>query len=60
MMAILGRMATYSGKTVEWEAAMASGQRLVPVVTSFEEMPPVVPDAEGWYPAAVPGVSEPW
>lgn len=60
MMAILGRMATYSGKVVEWEEAMAMDHVLVPEVKSFDDVPPVVPDADGWYPVAEPGSSEPW
>jgi myo-inositol 2-dehydrogenase/D-chiro-inositol 1-dehydrogenase len=61
MMAILGRMATYSGKVVTWDEAMAMENKLVPDnLTNFDSEPPVLPDAEGWYPTAVPGVSEPW
>lgn len=60
MMAILGRMATYSGRVVEWEDAMKMDHVLVPEVKSFDDEPPVMPDAEGFYPTAVPGVSEPW
>ena len=60
MTAILGRMATYSGKTVEWDEAMAMDHVLVPEVKSYDDTPPVLPDADGWYPVAVPGESEPW
>lgn len=61
MTGILGRMATYSGQMVEWDAAMASDLKLVPDdITSFDSAPPVLPDAEGWYPVAVPGKSPPY
>jgi predicted dehydrogenase len=61
MMAILGRMATYSGKVVTWEDAMRMENKLVPDnLAGFESVPPVLPDADGWYPTAVPGTSEPW
>jgi myo-inositol 2-dehydrogenase/D-chiro-inositol 1-dehydrogenase len=61
MMAILGRMATYSGKVVTWEEAMAMENKLVPDdLTSIDSEPPVLPDGEGWYATAVPGESEPW
>lgn len=61
MMAILGRMATYSGKYVTWEDAMTMENKLVPDnLTSFDSKPPVMPDANGWYPVAQPGTSQPW
>jgi len=28
---------------------------LAPDVTSWDQVPPVVPNAEGWYPIAMPG-----
>jgi myo-inositol 2-dehydrogenase / D-chiro-inositol 1-dehydrogenase len=55
MTAILGRMCTYSGKQIEWDEAFNSNQVLVPDVTSWDQQPPVLPDAEGWYPVAMPG-----
>ncbi len=61
MTAILGRLANYSGQEVTWEDAMASDLKLVPDdIASFETVPPVVPDADGWYPVAVPGVTKPY
>ncbi len=61
MTAIIGRMSTYSGQVVTWEDAMASNQQLVPDdLTSFDSIAPVQPDAEGWYPVAVPGVTQPY
>ena len=55
MTAILGRMATYSGKTVEWDEALNSGADLSPAAYDFAATPPVVPDADGFYPVPVPG-----
>jgi len=55
MTAIMGRMATYSGKQVEWEEAINSKLELVPKEFSYDAMPPVTPNAEGWYPIAAPG-----
>ena len=61
MTAVLGRMATYSGQMVTWEDAMASDLCLVPDdIVDFRTTPPVLPDAEGWYPVAVPGVTRPY
>lgn len=61
MTAILGRMSNYSGQTVTWDDAMASGQKLVPDgLVDFSSEVPVQPDSEGRYPVAVPGVSDPF
>ncbi|MCH7687777.1 MAG: Gfo/Idh/MocA family oxidoreductase, partial [Planctomycetes bacterium] len=59
MTSILGRLATYSGKKVEWEKAINSEVSLMPEVFDFEAEPPVIPDPEtGLYPVAVPGVTK--
>jgi len=55
MTAILGRMAAYSGKLVEWDDAINSKLQLMPEEVTWEMAPPVVPDAEGNYPVAIPG-----
>lgn len=56
--AILGRMATYSGKIVRWDEALATGEDLSPASYDFAATPPVVPDANGFYPVPVPGKTE--
>jgi hypothetical protein len=58
MTAILGRMATYSGKIVKWNEALQKGIDLSPASYDFAAAPPVVPDAEGNYPAIVPGKTD--
>jgi predicted dehydrogenase len=55
---ILGRMATYSGKPVRWDEALATGEDLSPASYDFAATPPVLPDANGFYPVAVPGKTE--
>lgn len=61
MTAILGRMSNYSGQDVTWDDAMASDQTLVPDdLVDFSSPAPVSPDAEGRYPVAVPGVTDPF
>jgi hypothetical protein len=55
--AILGRMATYSGKVVRWDEALRDGADLSPAAYDFAATPPVVPDADGNYPVPVPGKS---
>lgn len=61
MTAILGRMSNYSGQDVSWEDAMASDQRLVPDdLVDFSSPAPVQPDADGRYPVAIPGKTDPF
>lgn len=57
MTAILGRMATYSGKVVTWEEAMKSELNLVPEEFSWDMNPPVMPNEDGTYPIPIPGKS---
>ncbi len=58
MTSILGRMATYSGQRMDWEKAITSGIDLHPKVYAFDAPPPVMPNADGWYAVAVPGVTK--
>jgi predicted dehydrogenase len=58
--AILGRMATYSGRNVRWEEALNSTLALRPSSYDWNGTPPSLPDAEGFYPIAMPGISQPW
>lgn len=55
--AIIGRMATYSGQQIEWEKALKSGINLQPAKYAFDAPPPIVPDAQGNYAYAKPGVT---
>jgi len=60
MTAILGRLATYSGQVISWDAALKSDISLAPVdtYTSFKDTPPIVPDEAGRYPIPVPGATK--
>ncbi len=60
--AVLGRMATYSGKTVKWDEAAEKGKELAPGIENYtwDTTPPVVPDEDGVYPGAVPGEYNPF
>ncbi|WP_315818252.1 hypothetical protein [Paraflavitalea speifideaquila] len=58
MTSILGRMATYTGQVVDWDKAINSGLNLQPKQYDFAAAPPVLPDADGWYPIATPGVTK--
>lgn len=55
MTAILGRMATYSGKVVKWDEAMQSNLELVPATLNWDSPAPIQPNAEGWYEIPTPG-----
>lgn len=57
MTSILGRMATYSGKVVEFDKALNSGLSIMPTQFDFNALPSIVPNADGLYPVAVPGVT---
>ncbi|MEP6664455.1 MAG: dehydrogenase, partial [Verrucomicrobiota bacterium] len=55
MTAIMGRMATYSGKMVEWDEAFNSKIDLAAKVLAWDANPPTMPDSNGHYPIPVPG-----
>ncbi len=59
MTGILGRMAMESGKTVTWDEALASNLEQAPGLDQFtmDTDPPVMPDADGRYPIAMPGIT---
>lgn len=58
MTAILGRMATYSGQVLEFEKTMNSGMSLQPSRYAWDAEMPSKPDANGFYPVAVPGMTK--
>jgi myo-inositol 2-dehydrogenase / D-chiro-inositol 1-dehydrogenase len=51
----MGRMAAYSGKIVEWDAAMNSNLSLAPEIKSMDDPAPVLPDQEGYYAIPIAG-----
>jgi predicted dehydrogenase len=55
MTSILGRMATYSGQIIEWDKAINSGINIQPKTYAFDAQAPILPNADGFYPVAVPG-----
>jgi myo-inositol 2-dehydrogenase / D-chiro-inositol 1-dehydrogenase len=55
MTAIMGRYATYSGKVVTWDEALNSNINLMPEKLAWDAMPKVLPNADGYYPFAIPG-----
>jgi predicted dehydrogenase len=59
MTAIMGRMATYSGKEIKWDAALNSKVQHMPAIVTAETEPPAKPTADGGYPIAIPGTQVP-
>jgi predicted dehydrogenase len=58
MAAIMGRMACESGQLITWDEALASRVELAPgleQISSLDGPAPVLPDANGRYPIAMPG-----
>lgn len=58
MLAIAGRMATYTGKAITWDQAINSKEDLTPEKYAWDATPPIVPDEDGSYPIAMPGVTK--
>jgi myo-inositol 2-dehydrogenase/D-chiro-inositol 1-dehydrogenase len=58
MTAILGRMAAYSGKELEWKAALDSKIELLPKELGFDKPTPVNPGPDGLYQRAIPGKTQ--
>lgn len=60
--AVLGRMATYSGKKIKWDDAVAKGKTLAPGMEDYtwDSTPPILPDEDGIYPSTIPGVYSPF
>jgi len=57
MLAILGRMVDYTGKMITWDEAINSKQDLSPKEYSWKADPPTLPDKDGKYAIAMPGVT---
>jgi predicted dehydrogenase len=60
--AVLGRMATYSGKIVKWDEAAKKGKDLAPGLADFtmETAPPAQRGEDGTYPMPMPGRYDPF
>jgi hypothetical protein len=50
-------MATYSGRVLKWDEALASNMCLAPERLDWDAPPRSLPDAHGRYPSAIPGVT---
>ena len=55
MTAIMGRYATYSGKVMTWEESLNGKVDLFPDTLAWDAQPKLLPNADGFYPHAMPG-----
>jgi predicted dehydrogenase len=55
MTAIMGRYATYSGKVMTWEDSLNGKVDLFPDTLAWDAQPKLLPNADGYYPHAIPG-----
>ncbi|MGC6457967.1 MAG: Gfo/Idh/MocA family protein [Akkermansiaceae bacterium] len=55
MTAILGRMATYSGKEIKYDDALNKGLSIMPKSYAWDADPGPKPGPDGLYPCAIPG-----
>ncbi len=60
MTAVMGRMATYSGRIIKWDDLVQKGADTFPTDLTWEANPPVMPDEKGFYPIPVPGKFRPY
>lgn len=58
MTAVLGRLATYSGKSINWDEAFACELTDVMDPLAWDDPAPVLPLDDGYYPIPVPGKTE--
>lgn len=52
---VMGRLASYSGKVVDWDTAAKSDFTIMPEEYDFNAPAPVKPDSDGNYEIAIPG-----
>ena len=58
MTAIIGRMATYSGKELKWQEALDSKLSIMPKKLAWDADPGPKPGPDGLYPCPIPGVTK--
>lgn len=57
MLAVMGRLACYTGQAITWDEMQKSRLDLAPSAYTWDAAPPAVPDAQGNYPIPTPGVT---
>ena len=54
---IIGRIACYTGKVIKWDQALQSNIDLMPERYAFDALPKILPNENGEYPVAIPGIN---
>lgn len=54
---IIGRLACYTGKVIKWDQAIQSNINIMPDRYAWDALPKPLPDGNGLYPVAVPGIN---
>jgi predicted dehydrogenase len=57
MLAVIGRLASYTGQAITWDEAMNGKLDLSPSAYAWDALPPTLPDAQGNYPIPTPGIT---
>ena len=55
LVAIMGRMATYTGQVITWEDALNNNEELMPADIDWDYNPRPQPGPDGFYPIPIPG-----
>ncbi|MEH6308492.1 Gfo/Idh/MocA family oxidoreductase [Olivibacter sp. CPCC 100613] len=53
---IIGRYATYSGQVIKWDDALNADNSLMPETLTWDAKPKILPNENGLYPVAQPGL----
>lgn len=57
LLALMSTWCSHTGEEITWERAMNSNKQVNPERYALDATPPTVPDADGNYPIAVPGLT---
>ncbi len=58
MLVVMARMSSYTGKAMTYDEAMTSTYSTAPAGYTWETNPPIMPDKNGSYPIAKPGLTK--
>lgn len=57
LLALMATWCSHTGQEITWEQALRSNKQANPTGYDFDAVPPTVPDSDGNYPIAVPGLT---
>ncbi len=58
LMALMATWCSHTGEELTWDQCMQSNRQANPSAYAFDAIPPTLPDANGHYPIAVPGITQ--